>query len=131
MTGPEEHATPSDHDETTAARPSGLKNPQAAVRGLGAGTLVLEAIVLLLTIQPILLLGNDLKSQGVTMAVVTSVLAIVLAGLMGKGWAWHVGTALQVALVAGGFLHFALGAVGVIFGLAWVYALHVRRTILG
>jgi hypothetical protein len=131
MTGPEEHATPPDGEQAAAARPSGLKNPQAAVRGLGAGTLVLEAIVLLLTIQPILILGGDLKSQGVTMAVVTSVLAIVLAGLMGKGWAWHAGTVLQVALIAGGFLHFALAAVGVIFGLAWVYALHVRRTILG
>ncbi|MDI6098301.1 DUF4233 domain-containing protein [Actinoplanes sp. NEAU-A12] len=131
MTAPDENAMPSDGEQTAAPRPSGLKNPQAAVRGLGSGTLVLEAIVLLLTIQPILLLGGDLKSQGVTMAVIAAVLSVVLAGLMGKGWAWHVGTALQLVLIAGGFLHFALAAVGVIFGAAWAYALHVRRTILG
>ena len=114
-----------------AARPSGLKNPQAAVRGLGSGTLVLEAVVVLLAIQPILVLGGQHERAGVIVAVVAAVLAIVLAGLMGKRWAWHAGTVLQLLLVAGGFLHFALAAVGVIFGAAWVYALHVRRTILG
>lgn len=43
---------------------SGLRNPSAAVRGLGAGTLAMEGIVLLLAIQPIRLLGGRLSGWG-------------------------------------------------------------------
>ncbi|MEV6346645.1 DUF4233 domain-containing protein [Actinoplanes sp. NPDC051851] len=112
-------------------RRSGLKNPAGAVRGLGSGTLALEAIVLLLAIQPIRVLGGDLSGWGVGAVVVLAVACIALAGMMGRTWAWTAGTVLQVLLLACGFLHYSLGVLGVLFGLAWWYALHVRRTILG
>jgi Protein of unknown function (DUF4233) len=112
-------------------RPSGLRNPQAAVRGLGAGTLVLEAIVLLLAIQPIRILGGDLSGWGVAAVITLAVLCALTAGMMKRPWAWHVGTALQVLLLAAGLLHWSLAAVGLIFGAAWGYATHVRRTLLG
>ncbi|MDY7087385.1 MAG: DUF4233 domain-containing protein [Actinomycetota bacterium] len=117
----------------TSAEPprSGLKNPQAAVRGLGAGTLVLEAIVLLLGIQPIRIMGGDLTGWGVASVIVLAVLAALLAGLMRRPWAWHAGTGLQVVLLASGLFHWSLAVLGLIFGAAWVYALYVRRTILG
>ncbi|BCJ51622.1 hypothetical protein Asp14428_30970 [Actinoplanes sp. NBRC 14428] len=110
---------------------SGLRNPQAAVRGLGAGTLVLEAIVLLLAIQPIRILGGDLSGWGIGAVVALAVAAVVVAGCMRKPWGWHAGTAIQVLLIASGLLHWSLAALGLIFGAAWVYATHVRRTILG
>ncbi len=53
-----------DRERGAAARGPGLRNPQAAVRGLGAGTLALEAIVLLLAIQPIRIIGGDLERLG-------------------------------------------------------------------
>jgi hypothetical protein len=112
-------------------RPSGLRNPAAAVRGLGAGTLVLEAIVLLLAIQPIRILGGDLSGWGIGAVVALAVLAMLVAGSMRRSWAWHAGTAIQVLLLASGLLHWSLGAVGLIFGAAWVYATSVRRKILG
>lgn len=111
--------------------PSGLKNPQGAVRGLGAGTLVLEAIVLLLAIQPIRIMGGDLSGRGVAAVIALAVLCLLTAGMMKRPWAWHVGTAVQVLLLAAGLLHWSLAALGLIFGAAWAYALHVRRTILG
>jgi len=95
MTGPGE-PTP---------RRSGLRNPQAAVRGLGAGALVLEAIVLLLAIQPIRILGGDLSGWGVAAVVALAVAAIVLAGLMSRPWAWVAGAVLQALLIACGLLH--------------------------
>jgi hypothetical protein len=110
---------------------SGLKNPRAAVRGLGAGTLALEAIVLLLAIQPIRIMGGDLSGWGIGAVVLLAVLAAVLAGLMKRPWAWTAGTALQVLLLAGGLLHWSLAVLGLIFGAAWAYASYVRRTILG
>ncbi|RAK39975.1 uncharacterized protein DUF4233 [Actinoplanes lutulentus] len=121
---------PSEGEQTAAARPSGLKNPQAAVRGLGAATLAMEALVLLLAIAPLSVMGGDRKGAAIIAVSVATVLAIVLAGSMKRSWAWHAGSALQVLLLIGGVLHWTVAAIGVIFGLAWLYALHVRKSIL-
>jgi uncharacterized protein DUF4233 len=121
-----EDGTPAD-----APRRSGLRNPEAAVRGLGAGTLGLEAIVLLLAIQPIRILGGHLGGWGVGAVVTLAVLAILLAGSMRRSWAWPAGTALQALLLISGLLHWSLAVLGLIFGAAWVYASYVRRRILG
>ena len=112
-------------------RRSGLRNPEAAVRGLGSGTLALEAIVLLLAIQPIRILGGDLGGWGIGAVVTLAVLAAVVAGSMRRRWAWHAGTAIQVLLLASGLLHWSLAALALIFGAAWAYATSVRRKILG
>ena len=110
---------------------SGLRNPGAAVRGLGAGALALEAIVLLLAIQPIRIMGGDLGGWGIGAVVALAVLCVVIAGNMKRRWAWPAGTAVQVMLLACGLLHWSLAVLGLIFGAAWAYATHVRRTILG
>ncbi|WP_041831993.1 DUF4233 domain-containing protein [Actinoplanes sp. N902-109] len=112
-------------------RRSGLRNPAAAVRGLGAGTLTLEAIILLLAIRPIQLLGGHLSGWGVGAVITLAVLAALVAGMMRRRWAWPAGSVLQVLLLACVFLHWSLGAVGLIFGAAWMYALYVRKTIEG
>lgn len=117
--------------EGAEPRRSGLRNPEAAVRGLGSGTLALEAIVLLLAIQPIRILGGDLSGWGIGVIVALAMLAVALAGSMRRPWAWHAGTTLQALLLASGLLHWSLAALGLIFGAAWVYATSVRRKILG
>jgi hypothetical protein len=131
MSEPEENAMPAEDEAGAATRRSGLRNPEAAVRGLGSGTLALEAIVLLLAIQPIRILGGDLSAWGIGLVIGLAVVAAVLAGCMRMPWAWNAGTALQVALLAGGLAHWSLAALGVIFGLAWAYATYVRKSILG
>jgi hypothetical protein len=109
--------------------PSGLRDPAAAVRGLGAGTLIMEAVVLLLAIQPIRVLGGRLSGAGVAVVIGLAFVAVALSGVMRRRWAWHAGSALQVVLVLAGYLHWSLGALGVIFGGVWLYATHVRRTL--
>lgn len=133
MSGPSGGPAP---DEPAGAapgggKPSGLRDPVRAVRGLGAGTLVIETIVLLLAIQPIRVLGGNLSGTAVAAVLGLAVLAVLLAGLMGRSWAWHGGTAVQILLLLAGFLHWSLGVLGLIFALVWLYVLHVRRTILG
>ncbi len=113
------------------AKPSGLRNPAAAVRGLGAGTLIAEAVVLLLAIQPIRIMGGSLSGTGVAVVIGLAVVAVLVAGMMKRPWAWHVGTALQACLLLAGFLHWSLAVLGVIFAATWGYASYVRRTILG
>jgi hypothetical protein len=110
---------------------SGLRNPAAAVRGLGAGALVLEAIVLLLAIQPIRVLGGELGGWGIAAVVALAVLCVLIAASMKRRWAWHAGTAVQVLLLASGFVHWSLAVLGLIFGTVWAYASYVRKTILG
>jgi uncharacterized protein DUF4233 len=133
MTDPvrDEPATPVPGEPPEAGPRSGLRNPQAAVRGLGAGTLILEAIVLLLAIQPIRIMGGQLGAWGIGTVVALAVVAVLLSGLMGRPWAWHAGSVLQVLLLAGGLLHWSLAALGLIFGLTWAYATVVRKKILG
>ncbi|WP_374760008.1 DUF4233 domain-containing protein [Micromonospora humidisoli] len=114
-----------------AGRRSGLRNPEAAVRGLGAGTLGLEALVLLLAIQPIRLVGGHFGGAAIAATVALAVAAVLLAGLMRRRWAWSAGTVLQGLLLLAGLLHWSLFGLGVIFALVWAYALHVRRVILG
>jgi hypothetical protein len=101
------------------------------VRGLGAGTLTLEAIVLLLAIQPIRIMGGHLSGWGIGAVVALAVLAAALAGMMRRRWAWAAGTVLQVLLLTSGLLHWSLAVLGLIFGAAWGYASYVRRSILG
>ncbi|MGK5742317.1 DUF4233 domain-containing protein [Micromonospora sp. URMC 103] len=119
MTGPEQ------------PRRSGLRDPQRSVRSLGAATLAIEALVLLLAIQPIRVVGADLGGAAIGAVVGLAVLAAVLAGMMRRPWAWHAGTVLQGLLLLAGLLHWSLFVLGVIFALVWGYALHVRRVILG
>lgn len=112
-------------------RPSGLRDPERAVRGLGAAVLILEALVLVLAIQPIRVVGGGLGGATVAAVVALAVVAVLLAGLVRRPWAWHGGTVLQGLLMLAGLLHWSLLLLGVIFALVWAYALHVRRVILG
>jgi hypothetical protein len=112
-------------------RPSGLRNPGGAVRGMGAGTLFMEAVVLLLTLRPIRVLSGGLGAGEIILICAFAAAAALLTGLLRWRWAWWAGGLLQVGIVAGGLLHWSLAAVGVVFGAVWLYVLHVRRTILG
>ncbi|MEU4792214.1 DUF4233 domain-containing protein [Micromonospora tulbaghiae] len=118
-------------EQSDGVRRSGLRNPDKAVRGLGAGTMSLEALVLLLAIQPIRVVGGDLSGAAIGAIVALAVACVVLAGMMRRPWAWHAGTVIQGLLLLSGLLHWSLFALGVMFALVWAYALHVRRVILG
>lgn len=111
-------------------RRSGLRNPQAAVRGMGATVLILEAIVLLLAIAPLRMLGGPRSGAGIVAVIALAVLGVVLVGFLRRAWAWHAVTCWQVMIILAGVFHVMIGIMGVIFLAAWLYILHVRRTIL-
>jgi len=89
----------------------------------------METLVLLLAIAPMVALGLTGATIGAVIAL--AVVAATVAGLLRRSWAWHAGTVLQALLMLAGFLHWSLGVLGFVFGLVWMYVLHVRRTILG
>ena len=113
-------------------RPSGLRNPRRAVHGVAAAALAIEALVLLLAIQPMRVLGVPLTGLAIAVIVGLAVACVALAGLLRHGWAWHAASVLQVLLfVAGLVFHPSLAVLAVCFGLVWAYVLYVRRAILG
>jgi hypothetical protein len=110
---------------------SGLRNPAGAVRGVGAGTLVLEAIVLLLAIVPLTKLGGHLTGAAIGAVLALVVLCVLVAGLLRHRWAWYAGIVVQVALFGCGVFHVALAVLGVLFGAVWGYVLYVRHSVTG
>jgi hypothetical protein len=108
---------------------SGLRDPPAAVRGAGAGGLAAMALVLLLAIVP--LVKVHAPGGAVALAVVLAVVAVALAGLLRRRWAWYAALVVPAALLAATAWSVALGLLGVLFALLWAYLLHVRRTVLG
>jgi hypothetical protein len=110
---------------------SGLRNPGAAVRGVAATALAVEALVLLLAIAPLARLGGPAARPAIWLVLGLAVVAIVLVALLRYAWVYWAGLAVPVLLLAGGFLHWSLAVLGVVFGLLWGYVLNVRRTVLG
>ena len=107
---------------------SGLRNPQAAVRGVATGTLILESIVVLLAIAPIKVMSGITGTQ-VAVIVGLAVACIVVCGLLSRPWGWHAGTALQVGVTLTGFFQPALFVLGAAFLLLWAYLLRLRVTV--
>jgi len=130
LVGGDGNLTPNDDQPGGPPTGSGLRNPDAAVRGVGAGALIIEAVVLLLAIVPLVKLGHP---TAVVVSVLLGLVAlcVALAGLLRYRWAWWAGAGLQVLLFAGGLLHVALAILGVLFGAVWAYVLSVRRSVLG
>ncbi len=118
-------------DPPAEGAPSGLRNPAAAVRGVGAGALVIEALVLLLAIVPLHTLGVRMAGFAIGAVVGLAVACVLLAGMLRMAWAWYAGMVVQVLLLACGFFHVALAVLGVLFGGVWAYVLSVRRSVLG
>jgi hypothetical protein len=109
--------------------PTGLKNPGAAVRGVGAAGLVVEGVVLLLALLPLAKLGDGDTTAAIWLCAALAVVCFLLCGLLKHSWAWIAGLVVQALLLGGGFLHWSLTALGVLFGAAWLYALYVRRSV--
>jgi hypothetical protein len=110
-------------------RPSGLRNPLAAARGVASAALVVEALVLLLAIVPLAKLAGAAARPGIWLVLALAGLAVVFAGLLRYGWAWWAALVVPAALLVGGVFHWSLAVLGVIFGLLWGYVLNVRRTV--
>lgn len=115
---------------TLGGKPSGLRNPSRALKGLGSMALTLEAVVLLLAIQPIRIIEGTISTVQLALLLGSIFAAILLTGFLRSQWGWRLAGVLQVTLIVGGLAHWMIGAVGVLFGLVWLYVLYVRQKVL-
>lgn len=99
------------------------------VRGLGIATLLLEALALLMAIQPLRVFG--VPTVAIVLVLMLAGCAVVLAALLRFRIAWYLIGLLNIGVILTGYFQWALAVLGVAFFLVWWYVLHVRRTILG
>ncbi|MFD4368144.1 DUF4233 domain-containing protein [Rhodococcus sp. NPDC058521] len=105
------------------------KDPWKGFRGVCAGTLVLEVIVVLLALPVAATVGGGLSWLSITYIVVLALAMLAGAGLQGRPWAMKYNLALQVAMIAGFLVHPSLGVLGLIFAGVWGYLIYLRRDI--
>ncbi len=104
-------------------------DPWKGFRGVLAGTLVLEAIVVLLALPVVSTVGGGLGWLSTLYLVGLAVALILAAGIQGRPRAMQINFALQVFVLLGVFIHLSIGIVGLIFGAVWIYLLYLRKDI--
>jgi hypothetical protein len=113
----------------TTSDSSATPDPMKGFRGVMAGTLVLEAIVVALALLVVAKLGGGVATwKGLVVGAM--VLALVLNCLLLRfRWGLWVAMALQVVLIACFLVATAIGVIGVLFGLVWTYLWWLRRDV--
>jgi Protein of unknown function (DUF4233) len=96
------------------------------LRGVFAGTLVMEAIVVGLALLVVNRIGGAVGGPAGWYTTGLALAMVVAAGAQRRRWGLGLALTLQVAMVAGWFAHPALGGLGLLFTLVWGYLLYVR-----
>lgn len=109
-----------------------VKDPLKGLRGVVAGTLVMEAIVLGLALLVILKVdsGSMWTTPNITFVSGLAIAHLVLAFFQRFNWGLPASLALQVVGLGGFFIHWSIGAVVVIFILVWWYVLSLRKNLI-
>ncbi len=105
-------------------------DPLRGLRGVFAATLVMEAIVVGLALPVIGRFGGGFGSPAGWYTAGLAVAMLAVAFVQSRPWGLDLALVLQVAMVVGWFAHPALGAMGLLFVLVWVYLLHLRQKTL-
>ncbi|HEU4540054.1 MAG TPA: DUF4233 domain-containing protein [Jiangellaceae bacterium] len=93
---------------------------------VAATLLVLEGIVVMLAIPVAVVVGDVEPAVAITVGVAIGVLCMVAAGLLRRGRPGYVlGSLLQVAAIATGFVVPAMFFLGGLFALLWVVVLRI------
>ncbi|GAB18097.1 hypothetical protein GOEFS_046_00530 [Gordonia effusa NBRC 100432] len=104
-------------------------DPWKGLRGVMAGTLILEVIIVLLALPIVAKVGPGLGPWSLTFLLGLSLVMILGSGLQGRPWALRFDLALQVVTIAGGLFHWSIAVVGVVFGCVWVYIAYIKRDV--
>lgn len=112
-----------------AERQAAAPDPWKSFRGVMAGTLILEAIVVLLALPVVSFSHGGLTwISGGFLIGMTGVL-ILLAGVQGRPWALKANLAAQVLLIGGVTIHAAIGFIGVVFAAVWLLIAYLRAEV--
>ncbi|MQY26508.1 DUF4233 domain-containing protein [Nocardia aurantia] len=116
-------------EEGQPAVPPPATDPWKGLRGVMAGTLVLEAITVLLALPVVGAVGGGLSWWSVLCLVGLAVLMFAGAGLQRRSWALGFNLGLQALVLAGTAIHVSIGVIGVIFAAVWAFILVLRHDV--
>lgn len=104
-------------------------DPWKSFRGVMAGTLILEAIVVLLALPVVAMTGGGLTAVSGTYLIGLAVVLILLSGLQGRPWAIWVNLGVQPLLIAGWVVSGAVGFIGLVFTAVWLLITYLRSEV--
>ncbi|CAB0658531.1 DUF4233 domain-containing protein [Corynebacterium diphtheriae] len=109
-----------------------VKDPMKGLRGVMAGTMMMEAISFYLVLTVILRVDNGAYWTTPNWVYVTAVstVMLLLSFLQGKKWALGADIGIQVFALAGFFVHVSMGIMAIVYIAVWWYLLYLRKNLL-
>ena len=95
-----------------------------------AGTLILEAIVVLLALPVVSAVGGGLTPGALGYLLGLAAVLVALAGLQGRSWAIWVNLAVQLVPIAGFLVYPGVGFIGIVFAAVWALIIYFRAEVL-
>ncbi|MEU7765532.1 DUF4233 domain-containing protein [Nocardia sp. NPDC049190] len=111
--------------------PPPAADPWKGLRGVMAGTLVLEAIVVLLALPVVADVGGGVTWLSGTYLVVLAVVMFLGAGVQRRSFALPFNLGLQVLVLLGAVIHPSIGVIGIVFAIVWGFILVLRADVRG
>jgi hypothetical protein len=102
-------------------------DPWKGLRGIMAGTLFMEAIVVALALPVVAKLGGGISSAAGWIVGLLALAMLLAAFVQRRSWGLWAALALQAAMIACWPLVPALGGLGLIFAAVWAYLLWLRH----
>ena len=99
------------------------------MRGIAASVLVFEGLVVFFATLVALDLSDVDHSTLWWTGGTVAVACLLVAGLLGRPWGYAVGSALQLVVLAAGFLVPAMFFLGAVFAGLWFLALYLGRKV--
>lgn len=109
------------------------KDPLKGLRGVMAGTLVMQSISVLLGLTVVSRVdGGSIigHTAGMAYIAILGVVLFLLAFVQQREWAVKANIVTQVFSLLSFVAHWSMGFVGVIFALVWLYIFHLRKNLL-
>jgi hypothetical protein len=104
-------------------------DPWKSFRGVMAGTLILEVIVVLLALPVVSVFHGGLTPISSGYLIGMAIVLALLSGMQGRSWALWVNIGMQFVLILGAFIDVTIGIVGIIFLLVWVLIAYLRSEV--
>ncbi|MGE2714973.1 DUF4233 domain-containing protein [Mycolicibacterium litorale] len=117
-------------DKPPAEQTPAPPDPWKSFRGVMAGTLILEAIVVLLALPVVGSVGGGLTAASTAYLIGFAVLLLLMCGIQGRPWAIWADLAVQIGLIAGWVIYPGVGVMGVIFAVVWLMIVYLRAEVL-
>ncbi len=101
-------------------------DPERGLRGVMSGTLIMEAIVILLAIPVARTTGVKASGLGVAAICLLAVISVALCAFVSRPWFLPAALGLQVVMIVGWAITPTLGVMGIVFGVVWGVILWFR-----